>query len=1548
MLMMNVPIIGMCEAWVEVDTIAPVFSNPPSPLSVSCTEDYLQGIRDWHAAAGNATATDEASPVTIVPTISIAAVEDSLSNNIGSLCNPANNFEVGFFALDSCGNSSIDTLYAQIQITDRDRPILITTAMDQNVACTESIQDILNEWLQNLGGASARDECSSEVDWFQFLWNDNRGNSSIGHPEDGPFIPVVSGACDWSVTVSFFARDLCGNNQVTTATFSTIDTIAPTINTTDVVVSFTCDAVGDVELQAVDNCDDDPDIIFEDLTNTQSADPSDCNFYNYQLERLWTVTDACGNSTSFMQTIEVVDTITPTFEVPADVTIYCTTDIDTSQTGSPSNIFDNCNPNLELMFTDSREENGCEITINRFWQIADGCGSSNILPQLITIVDTIAPGITNPATDLNLTCSTADALSQQFEEWIANLGGASAEDECNSIDFFAAQPGSYDIDDAQSFPGMPVTSFADFVCGGSLSDSMMVDFVFYDVCGNASISTANITFSDTQAPTIIDTIEDLSVEVIGGCEHTLQISFPAVEDDCTVDSLLQKLILVDGLAVPANTLNLDTSLFIGMHEIIYVVSDCAGNKDSLIQMIDIIDNEAPTVICAEDMILPAVDTTCGASLELLSGIEFSDNCELAVISYTLSGANEVPLGIISLEDTMQVISILPGESTIEYTFVDFSGNSVSCSHLISVDDQTRPVLQCKDDTLILSIDELSTFQTSRADLVREASDNCELDSIFYMPNVLDCNSLDEVNEITIRAVDASGNLASCTASLYVEIDSLELSFATGLCSGDSLQLFSGLDDTSSLLVDWIGPNGFRSIDVNPVIADPSDNDSGRYQVTITNSAGCFISGQIDVNIESVSQPAIQASTLTLCDGDELQLTTQQFGGDVSYEWYQGEIAEEMLLATTEIPEYIFTPENGSQQYFVLLKSITCEDISSDGIVVNVISKPTVSVLEDQINICSGESFNLGVVDSNPDATYTWEGPNNYFSNAPNPPTIENASLTEAGDYTLYANIGSCNSDTLLTRVDVFSEFEAPAISGTRNVCLGDTIKINIDGFFNEIDSFIWNTPKGIVFTVESSLFVLNSDSLDFGIYNVKVRANGCESPVSENITVNMAMASLTPTITTQGPFCVGQTVQLDAAFVADAQYEWRGPNNFTANNSSPLIFNINEDFIGDYQVRVLIGGCVSQWSPTFSLDLIDRPVTASIASTSIELCRASTSPDLSLCINEQSATSGASYMWLLNEDQDTLGITDDLCLSVNSLEPFEVGDNAVNVVTMIGSCTSTISESIIITITEDDIEVMANAGEDQSVCESIAMLNAVSSELSGGSWSSLGGASIANADSEMTEVTDLELGANLFVWRLEEGECNAPAFDTVEVFLEIIPVTNDDEFDLTGSRPYEIDVTENDELPADFSLQIISATSGLEITADDPFNLLVEPVATLSGEVEFEYEVCNVNCIDQCDVSTVKLNLGEQKLCSATNVITPNGDGINDSFIIPCLETNAFPNNTLSIFNQWGDEIFLASPYQNDWQGTYAGEELPVGTYFYILSFGENEKVEDGFIQLER
>lgn len=74
------------------------------------------------------------------------------------------------------------------------------------------------------------------------------------------------------------------------------------------------------------------------------------------------------------------------------------------------------------------------------------------------------------------------------------------------------------------------------------------------------------------------------------------------------------------------------------------------------------------------------------------------------------------------------------------------------------------------------------------------------------------------------------------------------------------------------------------------------------------------------------------------------------------------------------------------------------------------------------------------------------------------------------------------------------------------------------------------------------------------------------------------------------------------------------------------------------------------------------------------------------------------------------------------------------------------------------------------------------------------------------------------------------------------------------------------------------------------------------------------------------------------NLLTPNGDGKND--ILEFDGLGKFTENTLRVFNRWGNLVYDKVNYQDDnerFDGTYKGKELPAGTYFYVLKLRSGE-----------
>jgi gliding motility-associated-like protein len=98
------------------------------------------------------------------------------------------------------------------------------------------------------------------------------------------------------------------------------------------------------------------------------------------------------------------------------------------------------------------------------------------------------------------------------------------------------------------------------------------------------------------------------------------------------------------------------------------------------------------------------------------------------------------------------------------------------------------------------------------------------------------------------------------------------------------------------------------------------------------------------------------------------------------------------------------------------------------------------------------------------------------------------------------------------------------------------------------------------------------------------------------------------------------------------------------------------------------------------------------------------------------------------------------------------------------------------------------------------------------------------------------------------------------------------------------------------------------------------------GLDSFTYEVCIGRICDTAQVVILVVCPDSLRTFSA---LSPNGDGRNDVFIIDGLQN--YPENSVCIFNRWGNQVLNQKNYQNDWSGTWNGTNLPDGTYYYMV-----------------
>lgn len=86
-------------------------------------------------------------------------------------------------------------------------------------------------------------------------------------------------------------------------------------------------------------------------------------------------------------------------------------------------------------------------------------------------------------------------------------------------------------------------------------------------------------------------------------------------------------------------------------------------------------------------------------------------------------------------------------------------------------------------------------------------------------------------------------------------------------------------------------------------------------------------------------------------------------------------------------------------------------------------------------------------------------------------------------------------------------------------------------------------------------------------------------------------------------------------------------------------------------------------------------------------------------------------------------------------------------------------------------------------------------------------------------------------------------------------------------------------------------------------------------------------------------------LIQADNLLTPNSDGKNDTWIIKNI--SAYMPVSVQVFDLSGSIVMSSRNYKNDWDGSFRGAPLPQGTYYYRIEYGSVKPLQ-GFITLLR
>lgn len=344
---------------------------------------------------------------------------------------------------------------------------------------------------------------------------------------------------------------------------------------------------------------------------------------------------------------------------------------------------------------------------------------------------------------------------------------------------------------------------------------------------------------------------------------------------------------------------------------------------------------------------------------------------------------------------------------------------------------------------------------------------------------------------------------------------------------------------------------------------------------------------------------------------------------------------------------------------------------------------------------------------------------------------------------------------------------------------------------------------------------------------------------------------------------------------------------------------------------------------SFTIEVLEIPDPAVIALDTIELCNTFTSP-----VNATAVTSGTGG-WSVIQGTGTFG---DATAASTTVSGLAIGTNKIMWSVTSPSC-GTLRDTLVIVVWP--LPSQANVQDTMLTCSSVNVyITGNVPQFGIGTWSSNSGATLDDIHAPVALIDTLPGGDHQFIWTITSGICPSNSDTMVVVrptqaeifFPDTMLCINDLPIAITGSVPVAsqnvVWTTLSGE--ADFSNEYAHQT-----------DLLSASVGTVSIVYWLNHPICGISK-DTLVLAVSDCNGFEADI---PNLFTPNNDGKNDEFVIPNLGV-LYPGCQVKIYNRWGGLVFESEGYTQAWNGTYKGENVPMGTYFYHIELNDASAAE--------
>ncbi len=1301
-----------------------------------------------------------------------------------------------------------------------------------------------------------------------------------------------------TTTVTWTVTDASGNTATATQLVTINDTTLPTITAPANIVMSTntnCTATG-VTLGlpiAADNC------TIASVTNNAPA------IFPVGVTTItWKVTDASGNIATATQTVTVSDLVKPIITAPTDVTINVNNSCYAFNVnlGSPTTS-DNCT--IASVINDAPTTFPIGITTIT-WTVTDANGNTAIATQKVTVLDIVKPTIIVPAAitiNANSNCTATGVV----------LGTPITYDNCSVISVTNDAPSTF------------------------LLGTTTVTWTVTDGSGNTNTATQTVKVIDATLPTIVAPT-NIVVDATGCTVTNVILGVPVTSDNCSVASV---------------TNDAPSTFPIGITTITWTVTDASGNVAKAIQTVTVHDLSNPTIIAPTDVTVNANNGCVAFNVNLGSPVT-ADNCTVSSVT------NNAPT------------TFILGTTIVTWTVADASGNTVTATQNVTVLDVTNPTIVAPIDVTVSANSACSATGVVLG--TPTTADNCTIESV---TNNAPATFPLGTTTVTWTVTDASGNKSIATQLVKVVDRTLPTIIpaanitavanirctATGIVLGapaiaDNCSIANVTNDAplaypiGTTTVNWtitdgsgntatatqtvtvmdainpiiIAPNnltvnannGCVAFNVNLGSPDTSDNCS---VVSVTNNAPTtFLLGTTNVTWTVTDKKGNSATAIQTVTVVDVTNPTIVAPAAINITVNSGCEAVEVLLGspvTSDNCTVVSVTNNAPSAFALGTTTVTWTVTDEAGNIgtatqtVKVIDAilPTIIAPTNIVKVlgsgCTATGITLGTPIADDNCT--------VVSVTNNAPTIYLVGVTKV---TWTITDGSGNTATAIQTVTIidslFPSIKAPSavVVSANNNCFG--LNVNL-GFPNILDncSFVTVTNDA------PATFPLGETTVTWKVTD----GSGNSATATQLVTVKdttppTIFVPKNVTVNTNTDSCSATNVVLDKPDAFD------NCSTVVITNNAPLTY--------------LLGATIITWTAT--------DVAGNSATVDQTIFVKDVTPPTVITKNlvvslDASGNASINASQINNGSYDNCGILS-TTISPDSFSCKNLGTNTVTL-TVTDTNGNVTTANTTVTVVDNTTPVVVTRNISVSLNE-VGVATITPAMINNGSSDNCG------IVSEVLNITSFQCGdegVKTVVLTITDSSGNATNASAT------VTITNSfGDNDKDGIRDNCDDDDDND---------------GVIDTADDC------PLVFNPDQADNDHDglgdICDndddndgiLDVVDNCPLvsnsnQADRDNNGIGDVCDTTTVnvseaITPNGDGINDTWNIYNIES--YPNSIVRVFNRWGTQVFYDRNYQNNWDGSFKYDStLPESTaYYYEIDLKGNGFVDkSGWIYISR